>query len=84
MKGSMNVTWTSSELYDLYCENRGILTQKQMLANLREKFGGDVVALDVEGCETLLGFKSVLSKTLKLIKQSEGKKDDEILKKCQN
>ena len=39
-----------------------------MLSNLTTHLGDDVVVVHVEGCASVLGFKELLGKSLKLVK----------------
>ncbi len=72
------VTWTVAELYDKYVGASGHLTRKQMLHNLCGYFGEDVVVLSVPGCETEIGFRKIVGKTLKITKKSFTDHDDDI------
>ncbi|CAL8391490.1 unnamed protein product [Arctogadus glacialis] len=78
MKGNMQETWTMCELYEVYSTNLGALTQKQMFAHLCEYFGKEIVVLNVEGCETVVGFKNYIAKTLKMVKRSKMDDEDEV------
>ena len=71
MKANMSVTWTVAELYNIYTENAGHLTRKQMLLYLTEYFGEEIVVLHLEGCSSVVGFRKFVGKTLKLVKLSE-------------
>lgn len=78
MKGNVQETWTKSELYEIYSRNSGSLTLRQMFANLCDYFGDEIVVLNVVGCETVVGFRNYIAKTLKMVKQSNVDDDDEV------
>lgn len=61
-------TFTTVELFDMYCSCEGKLTKKQMLANLTDHFGDEIVMLHVEGCASILGFRDYIGKSVKLVR----------------
>ena len=61
-------TWTTIELYDDYCGLGGMLSRKQMLSNLVTYLGDDIVVMHMEGCASVVGFKDIVGKSLKLVK----------------
>lgn len=67
MNANKSVTWTVSELYDVYVTNSGDLCRKQMLSNLCDYYGDTVVVLKVKGCLTIVGFRQCVGKSLKLV-----------------
>ena len=62
------VSHTTGELYDNYCSAGGQLTKKKMLANLCDYFGEKIVVLHIEGCASIVGFRDVVGKTVKMVK----------------
>ena len=64
-------TWTVSELHTVYLANLGKLQKKQMLCNLCDYFGDDLLVIQVEGCSTIVGFRNHVGKMLKLVNQTE-------------
>jgi len=70
MKTNMCVTWTVVELHVIYTQNAGHLVRKQMLAQLTEYFGDEIVVVHLEGCSSIVGFRKFVSKSLKIVKQS--------------
>ena len=59
-------TYTLSELHDCYMKASGYLSKKQMLNNLSQYFGEELVVLHVPGCETEIGLHKNVGRTLKL------------------
>ena len=51
-------TWTSIELHEKYKSYGGKLTRKQMLSKLAMHLGDDVVVLNIDGCASIIGFRS--------------------------
>ena len=81
MNANKSLTWTVSELHDVYVANSGDLCRKQMLSNLCDYYGDTIVVLRVEGCETIVGFRQCVGKSLKLVKQAEtSSADDDVTK----
>lgn len=77
MSANKSVTWTVSELHDVYVANSGNLCRKQMLANLCDYYGDAVIVLRVEGCQTIVGFRQYIGKSLKLVGQTGLFNDDD-------
>ena len=44
------------------------LAKKKMLANLCDYFGEKIVVLHIEGCASIVGFRDVVGKTMKMVK----------------
>uniref|UniRef100_UPI00358E0907 uncharacterized protein n=1 Tax=Myxine glutinosa TaxID=7769 RepID=UPI00358E0907 len=61
-------TWTSIELYDMYCSFGGELSCKQMFSKLVTTLGDDIVVVHLEGCASVVGFRDLVGKSLKLVK----------------
>ena len=55
---SSTSTWTVGELHRIYTDASGELVKKQMLTNLSEYYGEELVVLSVPGCETQLGLST--------------------------
>ena len=68
MYAKRTVSHTSGELYDNYCSAGGQLTKNKMLANLCDYFGDNIVVLYIEGCASIVGFRDVVGKTVKMVK----------------
>ena len=68
-------TWTSTELHDIYCRFGGILSSKQMLTKLIDCLGDDIVLVRMEGCASVIGFKHLLGKILKIVKAETADED---------
>ena len=77
MKSDMCATWTVTELHGIYTQNGGHLTRKQMHVLLNEYFDDEIILLHLEGCSSIIGFQTYISKTLKLVKQPEVSDVDE-------
>ena len=63
-------TWTTAELYEVYLEASGNLTKKQMVNNLSDYYGSELVLISVPGYETEIGLKKNVGKTLKMTRKS--------------
>ena len=61
-------TWTSLELYEMYLGLGGQLSRQQMLTNLTTHLGDDIVVVHMEGCVSVVGFRELVGKSLKLVK----------------
>ena len=59
-------TWTTLELYRMYLG--GPLSRQQMLTNLTTHLGDDIVVVRMEGCVSAVGFRELVGKSLKLVK----------------
>ena len=68
MYAKRTVSHTTGELYDNYCSAGGQLTKKKMLANLCDYFGEKIVVLHIDGCASIVGFRDVVGKTVKMVK----------------
>ena len=77
MYAQRTVSHTTGELYDNYCSAGGQLTKKKMLANLCNYFGEKIVVLHIEGCASIVGFRDVVGKTVKMVKY-EGVDDESV------
>ena len=71
-------TYTLSELHDCYMKALGYLSKKQMMNNLSQYFGEELVVLHVPGCETEIGLHKNLGRTLKIVRKHMCEEDDEI------
>ena len=80
MRADMCLTRTITELYSIYVETLGHLSRKQMLVNLCDYFGDEVVVLSVEGCDTIVGFRMFVAKSLKMAKMSGIGENDDVAK----
>ena len=61
-------TWTTIELHDMYCGLGGLLSRQQMFAKLTSYLGSDIVVVRMEGCASVVGFRHLIGKSLKLVK----------------
>ena len=63
-------TWTNLELYEMYLGLGGQLSRQQMLTNLTTHLGDDIVVVHVrmEGFVSVVGFRELVGKSLKLVK----------------
>ena len=68
-------SWTSNELYFMYLTFGGKLTLKQMFNKLTKHLGEDIIILRMEGCETVVGFRNFIGKTLKIVKDNSVDED---------
>ena len=57
MRANRVLTWTVAELYSIYVQNAGEISRRQMLHQLSSFFGEEMLVIQVEGCNTLVGFK---------------------------
>ena len=75
-------TWTSIDLHDKYVAYGGLLTRKQIFANLVTHFGDDVVVLHMEGCARIVGFREFLRTILNVVEvdATDGDKDDQLVR----
>ena len=71
------MTCTVSDLHDVFVANSGSLCQRQMLANLCDYYGDDIIVLRVEGCQTIVGFRQYIGKSLKLVGHAGFSNDDD-------
>ena len=76
-------TWTSIELHDKYVGYGGQLTQKQIFTKLGTYLGGDVVIHTIEGCASIVGFRELIGKMLKVTKVDtvDEEKEDALVRK---
>ena len=70
-------TWTSVELHDKYVSFGRQLTRKQLLAKLVAHFGDEVVVLKLHGCASIVGFKELVGKMVKIVKVDSMDEDEE-------
>lgn len=49
-----------------------------MLVHLCEYLGDEIVVVNVEGCETIIGFRKFVAKSLKLVNHAGSPEDDEV------
>jgi len=61
------LTWTAIELHDMYCSLGGLLSRRQMFQNLTNYLGNDIVVIRMEGCASVVGFRHLVGKSLKLV-----------------
>ena len=47
-----------------------------MVANVCDHFGDDIVVLNVEGCDSIIGFRRFVAKSLKIVKKAASSEDD--------
>ena len=47
-----------------------------MVANVCDHFGDDIVVLNVEGCDSIIGFRRFVAKSLKIVKRAASSEDD--------
>ena len=66
MRANRALTWTVAELYSIYFQNAGEISRRQMLHQLSSFFGEEMLVIQVEGCNTLVGFKKFVTRSLKL------------------
>ena len=71
-------TWTIAELYEVHANASGELSKKQMFNDLSSYFGVELVIISVPGCETEVGLKKYVSKTLKMTKKAMAEDSDDI------
>jgi hypothetical protein len=76
-------TWTSIELHDKYVSYGGQLTRKQLFTKLITHLGDDVVVLQIEGCASIVGFRSFVGTILKVAKVDtvDEEKEDALVRK---
>ena len=75
-------TWTSIDLHDKYVAYGGLLTRKQIFANLVTHFGDDVVVLHMEGCARIVDFREFLRTILNVVEvdAADEDKDDQLVR----
>ena len=61
-------TWTNIELYEMHLGLGGELSRQQM-TNLTTHLGDDIVVVGMEGCVSVVGFRELVGKSLKLVKE---------------
>ena len=71
-------TWTIAELHNVYVEASGDLTKKQMLFNLSEYYGEELVLINVPGCETEIGLNKYVCTKLKMARKSMAEVSDDV------
>ena len=59
-------TWTNLELYEMHLGLGGELSRQQM-TNLTTHLGDDIVVVRMEGCVSVVGFRELVGKSLKLV-----------------
>ena len=60
-------TWANLELYEMHIGLGGELSRQQM-TNLTTHLGDDIVVVRMEGCVSVVGFRELVGKSLKLVK----------------
>ena len=55
-------SWTSIELYKKYVSYGGQLAKRHMFTKLVTSLDTDMVALNIEGCASIVGFREYVSK----------------------
>ena len=63
-------SWTTSELYVMYVAASGTVSRLQFVSNVTAQFGDELVVLHIEGCDSVVGFKSSHGKVIKIVKIS--------------
>ncbi len=81
MAANSTETWTTSELYLMYRAASGTVFRRQFLSNVTSYFGDELLILNIEGCESLVGFKASLGKFIKIVKINTSDSDDDQLDK---
>ena len=71
-------TWATSDLYELYISASGTLSKKQMICNITNLFGTEVIIMHIEGWESVLGMRSSGGSMVKLVKTMGGDEDAEL------
>ena len=59
-------TWTNLELYEMHLGLGGQLSRQQM-TNLTTHLGDDIVVVRMEGCVSVVGFRELVGKSLRLV-----------------
>ena len=65
-------TWTP---HKTPCAFGDLLSHKQMLTKLIDCWGDNIVLVRMKGCATVVGFKHLLGKTLKIVKAETADED---------
>lgn len=79
-------TWTTLELYDMYCGFGGLLSRQQMFTKLTTYLGDDIVVIRMEGCASVVGFRNLVGKSLKIVQEEAVDEDsvDAVLRQVTN
>ena len=59
-------TWTNLELYEMHL-GLGVELSRQQMTNLTTHMGDDIVVVRMEGCVSVVGFRELVGKSLKLV-----------------
>lgn len=70
-------TWTSTELFDMYISHGGQLTRKQMFTQVLAHLADDVIVLHLDGCASIVGFRELVGKIVKVVKLDSEDEDEE-------
>ena len=70
-------TWTTPELYDMYVSFGGQLTLKQMFTKLVNHLGEHIIVLRMDGCASILGFRELVGKMVKVVKLDSAEEEEE-------
>ena len=81
MAENMTETWTTLELYSMYLAASGTAARRQFVSSITDYFGDKLLLLHVEGCESVVGFKTSLGQFIKIAKKSNSNSDDDELEK---
>ena len=57
------------------------VSRRQFVSNATAHFGDELLVLQIEGCDSVVGFKASLRKVIKIVKISQGMGDDDELEK---
>ena len=74
-------SWTTSELYVMYVSASGTVSRQQFVSNVTAHFGGELLVLHIEGCDSVVGFKASIGKVIKIVKIIQSMGDDDELEK---
>jgi hypothetical protein len=71
MNQNKSKVWNSIQLHELYTNLGGELTRREMFKKLTDCISKDFVIVRVDGCATLVGFREIIAKHLKVVKVAE-------------
>ena len=67
-------SWT---LYVMYLAASGTVSRRPFVSNVTAHFGDELLVLHIEGCDSVVGFKAILGKVIKIVKISQSMGDDD-------
>ena len=81
MAENMTETWTISELYSMYLAASGTVSRRQFVSSITNYFGDKQFLFQIEGCESVVGFKASLEQFIKIAKKNNSNSEDDELEK---